>query len=356
MRQPGMWKRDRLLWLAGAAALGLLVLARQLVLRAAAQLVSGAVVALAALPLEKLLEKKVKPSLAAALSLAGLGVGAAAALALLLPALAEQTKQLLGLLPQAVQRVSGFLSDGEAWLMRSGLPVTGQLRQTLADKSKEWLSQTAPAVLGWAQQRADGFSKWMLAPLFGYYFLRDRQQLGRWLLLLLPISLREVTLQFLRETRREVTGYLRGQLLLSLAVGGLTAAGLLVCGIPAWLLLGAAMGVLELIPYAGPIIGGALVALFALQSGTGRLLWALAAVLAVQQLESSWLSPKMMSNATRLHPMAVVMSILLGGWAAGITGVLLAVPVVLCIRTALRVWSLRRSEWARAADAFVKER
>jgi len=356
MRQPGMWKRDRLLWLAGAAALVLLVLARQLVLKAAAQLASGAAVALAAMPLQRFFEKKLKPSLAAALSLVGLGVGTAAALALLLPALAEQAKQLFALLPQATQRISGILSEGEAWLLRSGLPVTGQLRQTLVDRGKEWLSLTAPAVLGWAQQKADGFSKWMLAPVFGYYFLRDRHQLGRWLLLLLPISFREVTVQFLRETRREVTGYLRGQLMLSLIVGGLTAAGLLVCGIPAWLLLGVVMGVLELIPYAGPLIGSALVVLFGLQSGTVRMLWALAAVLAVQQLEGSWLSPKMMSNATRLHPLAVVLSILLGGSAAGVMGVLLAVPVVLCIRAALQVWALRRSEWSRAADAFVKER
>lgn len=356
MRQPGMWKRERLVWLAGAAVLGLLVLGRQLVMKAAAQLVSGALVALAAMPLQRFLEKKFKPSLAAALSLAVLGVGAAAAVGLLLPALAAQARQLLALLPQAAQKVSGFLSEGEAWLIRNGLPITGQLRQTIADRGREWLGRAAPAVLGWAQQRADGFSRWMLAPVFGYYFLRDRQLLGRWLLLLLPIGLREVTVQFLRETRREVAGYLRGQLMLSLIVGGLTATGLLLCGLPAWLLLGAAMGVLELIPYVGPLAGGALVALFGLQSGTGRVLWALGVVLAVQQLESSWLSPKMMSNATRLHPMAVVLSILLGGSAAGITGVLLAVPLVLCIRAALKVWALRRSEWSRAAAAFVKER
>jgi predicted PurR-regulated permease PerM len=304
----------------------------------------------------KLLEKKMKPTAAASLSLLGVAAMLLLLVLLLLPSLIAQARQLAALAPVAAQQISRWMDALKGWLAHNGLLVGNGLEELLLARGREWLGNAAPAVLGWAQRSVGGIGRWMLAPVLGYYFLKDRKMLGRWLLLLLPVGWRGITLQLLGEIRRETAGYLRGQLLLSLAVGGLTAAGLLVCGIPAWLLLGAAMGVLELIPYAGPIIGGALVALFALQSGTGRLLWALAAVLAVQQLESSWLSPKMMSNATRLHPMAVVMSILLGGWAAGITGVLLAVPVVLCIRTALRVWSLRRSEWARAADAFVKER
>lgn len=350
------WRRDALWWLLLMAAALLLVWGRRLILLAVAQLASGALVALAALPLMKLLEKKLKPSLAAAVSLAGLGAGLVAALLLFAPPLLQQARQLLALAPSAAKRAAGWLRQGEEWLRQSGVPVDGAIRQTLVEKGEQWLGNAAPALLGWAQQRAGGLSRWMLAPLFGFYFLRDRRQIGRWLMLLLPVGWRGITLRFLGEVRRELTGYLRGQLLLSLAVGGLTAAGLLMCGIPAWLALGAAMGVLELIPYVGPVAGGALVMLFGLQSGWVRMLWALAVVLAVQQLEGSWLSPKMMSDATRLHPMAVVLSLLLGGSAAGVAGILLAVPLVLCLRTAYRVWSLSRSRWARQAEAFVKER
>ena len=131
--------------------------------------------------------------------------------------------------------------------------------------------------------------------------------------------------------------------MISLAVGGLTAAGLLLCGIPAWLLLGAVMGVMELIPYVGPFVGGAMVLLFSLQAGTGRMLWALAVVLVVQQLEGNWLSPQMMSDATRLHPVVVLLCIMMGGAVGGVAGILLAVPAVLCLRAALRVCLLSRT-------------
>lgn len=59
-----------------------------------------------------------------------------------------------------------------------------------------------------------------------------------------------------REMRRETAGFLRGQLLLSGMVGLLTGLGLLLVGTPGWLVLGVLMGIMELIPYIGPIIAG----------------------------------------------------------------------------------------------------
>ena len=177
----------------------------------------------------------------------------------------------------------------------------------------------------------------MLAPVLAFYFLMDRRLIARWGLRLLPVGWRAMVIRILREMRRETAGYLRGQLMVSAIVGGLTAAGLLFCGVPAWLALGVLMGVLEMIPYAGPLIGTLAVAVFAAPQGLGRMLWALGVVIAVQQAEGSVLSPQLISGATRLHPAAVVLCIALGAAAAGIAGILLSVPLLLCIRAALRV-------------------
>jgi len=178
---------------------------------------------------------------------------------------------------------------------------------------------------------------------FGFYFLRDRRLISGWLLTLLPASWRTTAVDMLREMRRETAGYLRGQLLLSAAVGGLSAVGLLLCGVPSWLALGAVMGVLELIPYVGPFIGVMITALFALPLGWWRMLWALGAVVLVQQAEGSILSPRLIGQSTRLHPAAVILCTVLGGAAAGVSGILLAVPLLLCVRAALRVLLLQTS-------------
>ena len=184
----------------------------------------------------------------------------------------------------------------------------------------------------------------MLAPGFAFSLLRDRRRVADWLLSLLPPGRREMTVRIVREMGRESVGYLRGQLLVSLAVGGFTGLGLLLCGMPSWLLLGLLMGILELIPYVGPFLGGVLVALFAWPEGWSRMLWSLGVVVLVQQLEGGMLSPQLMSETTRLHPIVVLLCVMAGGAAGGVAGVLLAIPAVLCVRAALRVIQLKRLE------------
>lgn len=307
--------------------------------QAVLQLLWGGVVAMLALPLMRRLDRRMKPALAATLSMAALSGGVLLALLLLGPPLVRQSKQLAAYLPGLYTSVEQMASQGEQWLKQSGLPVDEGMKTTLFEKGKQALGSAVPALAARLKEWAGSLGRWMLAPVFAFYFLRDRQLIGKWLLSLVPYSRRSMVVRMTREMRRETASYVRGQLLVSAVVGGLTAVGLLFCGVPAWLLLGAVMGVLELIPYIGPFLGGVLVALFALPGGWGRTLWALGVVVLVQQLEGTMLSPQLVSDATRLHPIAVLLLVALGGAAGGILGILLAIPLLLCARAALRVVS-----------------
>ena len=63
-----------------------------------------------------------------------------------------------------------------------------------------------------------------------------------------------------------------------------------------------------------------------------------------RNLEGGLLSPQLMSDATRLHPVIVVLSVMLGGMAGGVGGILLSVPLVLCVRAVLRVVGAYRAD------------
>lgn len=313
-------------WAIAFAGLAVLFLARKLLWQSAVMLFWGMVMALAALPLMKRLEKKLSISAAAALSMAALGLTAALSIGLLIPAVLSQMRQLLGMLPSLLENVSRYL------------PMKEMLLDTGA------LSAAAPRVMGWMGGMAGSIGQWMLSPLFAFYFLRDRKRIAQRGLMLLPGDKRALIVRILREMRRETAAYLRGQLMVSAIVGGLTAVGLLFCGVPSWLALGLMMGVLEWIPYVGPLMGTALIALFALPLGLARMLWAIGVALVVQQAEGSLLSPQLISDATRLHPALIVLCIALGGGAAGVSGILLSVPLVLCLRAALRVAAQERAK------------
>ena len=334
------WKR----W-AWCIPLGVLVLWQwTLFFNMIRQLFLGLLVMLAALPLMFRLEKRLSSNWAATLAMAGLSAGLLLFLLVLIPPLAGQARQIGSALPELYRQVGELLRRGEEWLSQNGVAVDQRMRESLLEKGENLLSGAAGSLTKRLNGIAGGIGRWMLAPVFAFYLLRDRRRIADWLLSLLPPGRREMTVRIVREMGRESVGYLRGQLLVSLAVGGFTGLGLLLCGVPSWLLLGLLMGILELIPYVGPFLGGILVALFAWSGGWSRMLWSLGVVVLVQQLEGGMLSPQLMSETTRLHPIVVLLCVMAGGAAGGIAGVLLAIPAVLCVRAALRVIQLKRLE------------
>ncbi len=338
MQQAQRKKHRRVL--AGTAVLAaLLWWGRGLLWLAVKQLLPGAIIALASLPAAVRMERRFSSGAAAALSLGLLGAVLAAVLFLLVPAAAQQAKQLTAMLPQLWANVEKLTFSARAWLTRHGLSIGAQA--ALTERGQELIASAAGGVLSRVRGVAGGVGQWLLAPVFGFYFLRDRRRLSAKMLKLLPAEMRETAVQMLTEMRRQTAGYLRAQLLLSASVAALSALGLLACGVPSWAALGAVMGVLELIPYVGPVIGTALAVLFALPLGLWRAAWTLAVCVLVQQLESSVLSPKIVGQSTRLHPAVVILCTVLGGAAAGVGGMMLAVPLVLCVRAACQVLLLR---------------
>jgi predicted PurR-regulated permease PerM len=171
-----------------------------------------------------------------------------------------------------------------------------------------------------------------------FYLLRDRRRISAWLTLLLPVKHRARGVRAAREMKRETAAFLRGQLVLSLAVGGMTAAALALIGVPGWLLLGVLMGVLELVPYIGPVIAGVPAVLLALPGGWSRALWTLAALVLVQEIEGAILSPRLVGSATALHPLTVLLLVSAGGMIGGALGMVLVIPAVVSVRGAVRGW------------------
>lgn len=324
------------------AAAGLFWWSRTWLWQAAGQLFWGMLLALAALPLTKRLERRMPSGLSAAIALGTLLAVVSGMLVLFAPPLVRQGREIGQMLPGLYNSLELAGMRAQALLGRIGLKWQNDFRQTLYARGQELLGAAIPAAAGWLKNAAGSFGKWMLSPVFAFYFLRDRRWIGEWLMALVPVGGRRLSVRILQEMRRETAGYLRGQLMACAVVGILSALGLLCCGIPAWLFLGVMIGILEFVPYIGPFLGGVLAILFALPGGMARTLWTTGVVIAVQQLEGMVLSPKLMSEATRLHPLAVILCTMTGGAAAGFAGVLLAVPLLLCLRAALRVFSLRR--------------
>ncbi len=332
--------KQRLLKGLGIASLFAVLLLWRVLWMLLTQVALGALVMAVALPICRRMEKKLPRTLAASLSMLLLS-GLAAAFALLfVPLLWRQFGQLAALLPGILTDLRKKLELLQDWMSRQGLPMDEGTQKMLLDKVQSIAGGILPALMQRAGGWATNLSKLFLAPVFAFYFLRDREDLSQRLSLWVPLKYRRKAVAMVREMRREISGFVRGQLMISGVVGGLTSLGLLIVGVPAWLLLGLLMGLLEMIPYIGPFLGAIPVFLFSLPLGWGRVMWALIVVVLVQQLEGGMISPNLMSGATRLHPVTVLLAISAGGLIGGIAGMLLAVPAVVSLRGGMRM--LRR--------------
>src|SRR5699024_7075894 len=152
-------------------------------------------------------------------------------------------------------------------------------------------------------------------PLLVFYFLKDRYMILRWLNSLLPKNWREKYDRILFAIDKSIGNYIRGQLLLSITVALVTYAIYHILGLKFALLLAIFMGLMNLIPYCGPIIGS--IPALAITATVSYKL-AISVVIAnafVQLLESSLLSPYIMAKSVDIHPVFLIFLLLLGAEA-----------------------------------------
>jgi predicted PurR-regulated permease PerM len=140
------------------------------------------------------------------------------------------------------------------------------------------------------------------------------------------------------------TDYLRGQLTVAFIVGVISILAMFIVGLPGALIIGIIGGFFNIVPTFGPIFAGAVAGTVALFQGSTRLtvsnlVFALIVVgiyTLIQQLESSVITPRVMSGTMSVSPLAVLIGILVGFSAAGVLGAIVAVPIVASGREVLR--------------------
>lgn len=172
-----------------------------------------------------------------------------------------------------------------------------------------------------------GVVSFLLAPILAYYLLRDSEHIGRSASRLLPLQLKENFLGLWVEIDQVLTNFIRGHLLVSLIVGFMTGVGLFLIGSEYAIILGVIVGLADLIPYFGPIIGAVPVIALSLLQSKQVTFYALIIMIVIQQIENSYLSPRILGECVALHPLIIVFALLVGGELWGVVGLLLAVPI-----------------------------
>jgi predicted PurR-regulated permease PerM len=195
----------------------------------------------------------------------------------------------------------------------------------------------------------------VLALIISFYTLLDLNKMSEEAMKLVPEARREDVRHGFATVARVLGGWMRGAFLDSLIVGTLIAVGLTLLGVPYGVAIGVIAGVLNVVPYLGPVAAAGFAALSGLFTGNPWLaLWAVVIVLSVQQFDNLWLNPRIMSSNVDLHPVLVVFSLLTGATLFGVPGMLLAVPVAaICKGLFVYYFERRTSQSLRTSDGVL---
>ena len=174
-----------------------------------------------------------------------------------------------------------------------------------------------------------------IIPLISFYFLKDWEQIKKAAWYITPAAIRKPASAFIHDVEQSLGDYLRGQLLVCLIIGCISSLLLWLLGIKFSLLLGLFIGVTNVIPYFGPIIGAVPAVIVAAATSTHQVLWVAVIVFGLQFLEGNILSPLIVGKSLHMHPLLIMLSLFLGGEIGGVAGLVLAVPVLSFLKVSI---------------------
>jgi predicted PurR-regulated permease PerM len=255
----------------------------------------------------------------------------------ILPTVISQVQSFINFLPQLVKKLDAFVYKflGEHFFKKMNFDIS-----TFQAIVRSAYLQLGELPVGNIVQRlfSGVFSvisiliNLVLVPLITYYLLVNAKKIKETYLLVAPLSIREELGALIDKVHNSLSSYLIGQMLVATFVGIYIAAGLYLVGIKYALLIGFAAGVLNMIPYVGffsGLIPSILLAIF----DNGDLAYAVG-VLIVFFTEvgiENLIYPIVMSKATGVNPLLVLLSIFIGGYLGGFLGIVIAVPVAVMV-------------------------
>jgi predicted PurR-regulated permease PerM len=164
--------------------------------------------------------------------------------------------------------------------------------------------------------------------LFGGIFLAAQPNFYRaGLIKLVPSGKRALVAEALIGSERALRLWLKGQLIAMIVVGVLTGVGLWLIGVPSALVLGLLAGVLEFVPFAGPILAAIPAVLIALAVSPDLALWVALLYFGVQQFEGALLQPMVQQYAVDLPGVILLFALIAFGALFGALGIILAAPL-----------------------------
>ncbi len=178
-------------------------------------------------------------------------------------------------------------------------------------------------------------------PLILFYLLKDGHQLPGYMTQFLPVKARQSFIETITEINLQISNYIRGQLSVAFAVALMFGIGYMIIGLPYAWLIAVIAGFLNLIPFLGSFLAMIPAVVVGMFVSPMMLVYILIVFIIEQTLEGKVISPKLLGNSLKIHPVTVVIILLSAGNIFGVIGVIFGIPgyaIVKVLASRLYIW------------------
>jgi len=270
--------------------------------------------------------------------LLGFGLIVAVALTITLPLLQNQIGALIDAVPGYIETLRAhYVPWIENWLARFAPEDVEKLRGAAGQSVGEaagWIGNVLKQIVSSGVALFDIMALMIITPVVAFYMLRDWHKLTHSIDSLFPRRYYDVIQTQLNEIDNTLSGFIRGQALVCLALGLLYSIGLSAVGLKYGAAIGITAGVLSFIPYVGTAFGwitSLILAFIQFDNDWTHIGMVLGVFLLGHVMEAYVLTPRLVGKRVGLHPVWVLFALITGAKLMGFTGVLIAVPAAAVI-------------------------
>lgn len=252
-----------------------------------------------------------------------------------LPMLVSQLQELNEQLPELINLYENFIN--KLYDTTSFLPINVQeqidlILITIEKKIEALLGK----VIGSITRIFDLIILLTVIPVLVFYFLKDYKKIKRYSINLIPKKHVDKVLFLVKGIDQSLGNYIRGQLIVCFFIAVTAWITFEIIGIDYGIILGLIMGLTNIIPYFGPLIGTVPAILIAATQSMTKVIFVIVASFIIQLLENNFLSPYIVGKSVNIHPIGIIFALLIGGQLGGIIGMIVAVPLLTIGREMIR--------------------
>lgn len=256
----------------------------------------------------------------------------------ILPLLYNQTIDLVSNFPKIFSSlkdwVDNFFSNFDSSIINTE-NVSVTMFSKLDDFSKS-LSTTLPSiVMNGLTSAVSSIGTFIIGMVIGFYLLLSCNNLSNNIMDFIPRRFRKNIRKLSRNINQSLRNYVNGALIDAGVVFIVSSLAFALIGLKAPLLFGLFCGLMNVIPYAGPYIGGAPAVIVGFSQGFGVGIAVLLAIIIIQLVEGNVLQTLIISKTTKLNPVIIIIGLLIFGHFFGIIGMLLSTPIISVIKVVI---------------------